>query len=233
MTGAPLCASERGAGYLLLSAGLCYPQPAALGELLRDAAAEGGVVAEMAAALLPLLDDELPGEHNRLFAQGVAVSPYERSYLGGDLGVGLGQLAALYEAFGVRARGTEGGVPDHIGAELEFAGFLCLKEDLHRPAARAGDATAVEIVQAARRTFAQEHLLRWGGLFAARLSEQARHPYYQVLSELLGAFLLRDLTEHGWVAAPRLTRLPVVSAEDDAAELSCPMAESTPPDAAP
>jgi TorA maturation chaperone TorD len=220
MTGA-----ERAAGYMILAWGLGYPEEAALRELLADAGGSSGAAGQMAAALRRHVDGDLPGEYNRLFAQGVAVSPYERSYLGlgGDLGVGLGQLAALYQAFGVRAGGGEGEIADHIGAELEFAALLCIQEALH-------PGEGADIARAARRTFMQERLGRWCGPFAERLAAQARHPYYQTLAGLLRSFVADDLTAQGWRAeapsGPGVgVRLPVVPVEMEEDALVCPQAE--------
>jgi TorA maturation chaperone TorD len=128
-------------GYRLLAAAFRYPEVEELREILTEvlepAQESAEEIRQLAAPLLEQLDDELAAEYNRLFAQSVAVSPHERAYTGGDLGPGLGQLAALYEAFGLRSGGTEGEVPDHIGAELEFAAFLCLKEvDVQRRSKR-------------------------------------------------------------------------------------------------
>lgn len=217
--------AERAAGYMLLAWGLGYPEEGVMRELFGDDdLVRGAPERELAAALRRHVDGDLPGEYNRLFAQGVAVSPYERSYLGvrGDLGAGLGQLAALYQAFGVRAGGAEGEIADHIGVELEFAALLCIKEEMHLDDPGGG----ADIARAARRTFMQEHLGRWCGPFAERLAAQARHPYYKALAGLLGAFVAEDLAAQGWraeaPAGPGGVHLPVLPDEE---AMSCPQAE--------
>lgn len=171
----------------------------------------------------PGSDDELAGEYTRLFSQGVAVSPYERSYLGDDLGVGLGQLAALYEIFGVRAGGDEGDIVDHIGVELEFASFLLAKEDYHRKQQAPEDQEAADVVRDARATFMTEHLGRWSSLFADKLFAEAQHPYYQELAQELRIQVAEDLAEQGWQIERPQKHLPVLQPQPEEA-MTCPQA---------
>ena len=221
-------------GYRLLAAAFRYPEVEELREILTEVLEPGQESAEeirqLAAPLLEQLDDELAAEYNRLFAQSVAVSPHERAYTGGDLGPGLGQLAALYEAFGLRSGGTEGEVPDHIGAELEFAAFLCLKESMYSDDPSEESREAMAIVCAARKTFMQEHLGRWICAFSDRLHDSAQHPYYVRLAELVRDWVKTDFAAQRWELPLAGRHLPVIGpdlsteVEDDSEPMTCPSA---------
>ena len=220
----------RAEGYRLLAAAFRYPQTEELREALLEEQESAKELSQIASTLLPLVDDDLCAEYNRLFAQAVAVSPHERGYTGGDLGPGLGQLAALYEAFGLRCGGVEGEVPDHIGAELEFAAFLCLKEALHTEESSAEAAEAVTIVRAARQTFMQDHLGRWVCAFADRLRERSFHPYFVSLAGLLTEWVKADFVEQCWQMPTMGRHLPVIGPDlsseetDDSEPMTCPSA---------
>jgi len=231
----------RAEGYRLLAFAFRYPEETELRELLAEESAEGEessavpmgeatTPGRIAAILLPLVDGELAAEYNRLFAQSVAVSPHERAYTGGDLGPGLGQLAALYEAFGLRSGGSEGEVPDHVGAELEFAAFLSLKEALHSEESTADAAEAVAIVRAVRKTFMQEHLGRWVMAFSDRLQDLSHHPYYVQLARLLKEWVQADFVEQDWELPRGGRHLPVIGPDlspevgDDSEHMTCPSA---------
>ncbi|MFZ5476706.1 MAG: TorD/DmsD family molecular chaperone [Myxococcota bacterium] len=206
----------RAEGYRILGACFGYPDPERLLEELRGAEAAPAPVSELA-SLAYLVDDDVAGEHNRLFAQTVVVPPYETSYMRADKGSRLGQLAALYDAFGARTGGEERENADHVGTELEFAALVCLKEAL---AAHARDEERTAIARDVHGVFAREHLGRWIPAFAERLHASTTHPFYQHASRLLAAWVARDLDEHGWSADPLDGPLPP---EDDAC-LACPMA---------
>lgn len=237
---APLLRAE---GYRLLSAAFGYPDVEELACLFDEAetaarSAQQSELASMAGRLLSAVTPDLTGEYNRLFAQAVAVSPYETSYVAADKGVQLGRLAALMEAFGVRSRGDEHESPDHIGSELEFMAFLCLKEASHRTETSDEGHAAYESVRCVQELFLQEHLGVWAEVFADRLKRATRHPFYSLLAELLPAWLQHDLARNGWhceAIAPRL-HLPLLQPDgslrstietgdlDDEA-LICPMAD--------
>jgi TorA maturation chaperone TorD len=199
----------------LLALALRHPAPDVLREELESLPDE---LAELR-ALAPFVDGDLPFEHTRLFAQSTPVSPYEGSYVRTDKGVLLGQLAALYELFGVRV-GAEREPPDHMGCQLEFAALLALKQAL---SLRDGAAEHAEVAARARQVLCEEHLGRWVGEFSRRLRELARHPFYVALAELLPVFVARDLALEGWHAEPLDARscLPVL----DPDALTCPMSE--------
>ena len=206
---------ERAETYRLLAAGFRYPDLEDLRATYSAAGVVGGRFAGFG-SLSPLVDDDLPGEFNRLFATSVAVSPYETSWLKVDKGTRLGQLAALYDAFGVRPVGKEHELPDHIGIELEFAALLCLKEGL------AGTPDEAEVTARGRQIFSEEHLGRWASTFADHLAERTAHPFYAALAVLLHTAIEDDLSTHGWSTSDEAAPQPPT---EDAAVV-CPMARA-------
>lgn len=218
-------AVDRAEAYRFFAITLRYPH---LGELRAylAAAQEGGKpLGEWAATLSALVDEELATEHNRLFAQGVAVNPHESGYALTDKGVLLGQLAALYECVGVRTGGTEYVTADHIGVELEFVALLCLKEAICLEDPSPEGAEALETVRAMRRIFLQEHLGRFAPLFAERLRSGSRHPFFQSLAaHLLGWLEAEGRVEGASPDSRYRQRLPVLDNAEDAETMSCPWA---------
>lgn len=211
----------RAEGYRLLALALGHPD---LDELRAELAAAPVELCTIG-ALGAHLDAGVRFEHTRLFAQSTPVSPYEGSYVRGDKGVLLGQLAALYELFGVKVS-AEHEPPDHIGCELEFSALLAVKRAL---CLRDGPSERLDIVERARGVFMQEHLGRWAAPFAARLRETSEHEFFRVLADVLTDFVERDLHENGW-RAERLFEgrsLPVLD-DPDESELTCPLAERSP-----
>ena len=204
----------RGEGYRLISFGLRYPDP----DDLRAGFAEAeGTPLDSFSELGRLVDEEMPGEYNRLFATGVAVPPYESSYGRIDKGISIGQIATLYAQFGVKVGAGEQELPDHAGTEAEFMALLCVLEERAR---REGRVEEVASVGRARRVFAEEHMGRWIPRFAERLGQATVHPFYRRLGELMSAWVAMDLAEHAWETE---TAEPPAGAEEPEC-VSCPMA---------
>lgn len=210
----------RAEGYRLL--GLCfgYPRPDEFCAELSGTAclpdSLGGFT-----PLAQLVDADLEGEYNRLFSTSVAVAPCETSYLRTDKGARMGQLAALYDAFGARVGGRERERTDHVGSQLEFASLVCLNEAI---AEQTNDSERLAISEDVHRVLAREHLATWLPAFVQRLESAAQHPFYQALGPLLDRWVKQDLAEHEWSADPvECDPLP-----DDDACITCPMAPKGP-----
>ncbi|MBI4866553.1 MAG: molecular chaperone TorD family protein [Candidatus Wallbacteria bacterium] len=71
------------------------------------------------------------------------------------LGLKLGDVTSFYAAFGVRVPAGESEREDHVATELEFEGFLTLKEAY---ALGEEDLAHAELCRNARRRFLHEHL---------------------------------------------------------------------------
>lgn len=210
----------RAEGYRAIALGLRYPETADLRDGLA-ALADSAEPVRVFAGLADMVDDALAGEHNRLFATGVAVPPYEASYLRVDKGMRLGQLLSLYEAFGVRPGGTEHELADHAGTEAEFMAGLCVLEEVAR---LRGEAEHAAVAARARQVFGEEHVGRWFAVFGEKLAAGSWHPFYTHLGELIAAWAETDVADNGW-QAPTEPPAPPVRDEDC---VVCPMAGKVP-----
>lgn len=208
-------AVERAEGYRLLALGLGYPDTVALRGGFAEVAGAPGELAAFA-DLAALADEHLAGEYNRLFATSVAVSPYQSAYIRVDKGATLGQLSALYAAFGLRPGGREHEIADHAGVEAEFMASLALMLALAEIEGRADDAATLA---RAREVFAREHLGRWFVQFGETLALRAEHPFYARLGQLAAAWVAADLADHGWAAEPG----PPPAGDDDGEAIVCPV----------
>jgi len=148
----------------------------------------------------------IPGPHY--------LSPYESVYLsqgaggrGGLCGPEAVAVERLYlkEGLGPNAGFTE--LPDHVGVELEFMAFLCLKAV---EAMRAGDAATAQEYHHQQYCFFMEHVGPWVRLMAERLASQAQTSLYRFLGNFLNLFLELEGNLHFQTAGGR----PVVIATD-------------------
>jgi len=121
------------------------------------------------------------------------LSPYEsvyRSQTAGGWGCLCGPETAAVERFYLREGLTPNRgfseLPDHMGVELEFMAFLCLKavEAMH-----AGDAAAAQEYHHQQYCFFREHVGAWMRLLAQRLASQAQTSLYRFLGNFLNLFL--------------------------------------------
>jgi TorA maturation chaperone TorD len=229
LTEAQQVALERAESYRFMATMLRYPEGDLLHAALAESQEEGERLHAWSRALLPCVDESLTAEHNRLFSQSVAVSPHQSSYALIDKGVLLGQLAALYGCFGVRTGGSEHETADHIGVELEFLAFLCLKEALYTAEDSEDAMVALRTVCEVRKTLLQEHLGGFAALFAQRLTERSRHSFYLTLASLMTPWLQGELAHEG-IATDKQSvhRLPVltdVQQDESTEEMTCPWAK--------
>lgn len=73
-------------------------------------------------------------------------------------------------------------LPDHIGVEVEFVGYLAAQE---AAAWEAGDEAQAEAYQERQNVFMREHLGLWVEEVAGRMIEQARTPLYRAAGHML------------------------------------------------
>ncbi len=191
-------------------------------EVGRTAAPE--VAGRIARAIATIPDpgpDALASAHRSLFGPTLRgrVCPYETEY--GAPGVfrqtqELADIAGSYLAFGLEAPAAAGERVDAIVCELEFVGFLHMKEAW---AIDHGDDAMAGITRAARRKFLRDHLGRFGRAFATRLAEADPGGFHGRVGEAIGAFLEAECGHHGVAAGPRLLDLrdPV----EDPAPMAC------------
>lgn len=135
------------------------------------------------------LKNELTAEHTALFVLPSAFLPHEAVYLdnkkrlGGRITIGVRQF---YEMAGADVLKECTEMPDHIGMELEFMGFLCkLEKELWEKADLSGLQKCIEI----QKTFLEEHLLKWLFQCCGRIIERATYGFYKAIANLMMDFM--------------------------------------------
>lgn len=162
--------------------------------------------------------DELRRAHGRIFThiENQDCPSHESAYCPGDVfrrADLMADVAAFYEAHGLRVSGRRRERVDHVTTELEFMSFLARKE------AYAIENLGTDEVAECRRS--QDHFLRdhvgcWVPGFAARLQLVADHPFYASIGSLLSAWIETDLDWRSVEPALRLTEpQPLPSPDDD------------------
>lgn len=134
---------------------------------------------------------DLEEDYFRIFSSGLECPESEGSYYPVDRGTILGDVCAFYEAFGLQSA-TKKGNPDSMKMELAFMSFLSLKEGF---AEENNDSENLEIVYDAEKKFLQDHLGRWGFIFAKRLMDCTDHYFYKNISALLEMFLEKEISD--------------------------------------
>lgn len=136
--------------------------------------------------------DRMRTQYTGLFLSGsrdLTVQPYESSYAPVseyDIATVSAAVESRYRRAGIQLA-TTGELPDHVAVELEFCAYLCHQE---------GD--AVSDVDAAhwraeRRSFLDDHLIRWLPDFAAKLARVMPDSLYTEASEVVRGVAADDL----------------------------------------
>jgi putative dimethyl sulfoxide reductase chaperone len=202
MSGEPAVtvALRRSAFYRLLAGAFAYPTPprlaevaAAAGEAAVTAPAElRGALHRLAHAAASVDVGALAGEHVALFQREVRCPPYEGAYglaqMAGKAAL-LADIAGFYCAFGLEPAAGQPEVEDHVCAELEFMSILTLKEAW---AIAERQTEGLEVTVAAQRAFLTDHLARWSGAFAERVTAAAAPGFHPAAAAVLRAWLEAD-----------------------------------------
>lgn len=138
--------------------------------------------------------EELSLEYNRLFVgpYRLVAPPYESVYRGGEEQVMAAcavQVEKLYREEGLEISSDFKDLPDHIVAELQFMGFLCLKEA--QAANQGNEAEALKYIEK-QNLFLREHLRQWIEEFSLRLTSGSKSPFYSSLGKLASLFVRLD-----------------------------------------
>lgn len=190
----PLRAFARADLLLGLSAALGRPSPEAQ-ERLRVLGREAGPLLQQAdlrapglleaveslgtvAAATPLT--EWQHEAARLYEASQACPANETAFVRRDKGAVLGDVVGFYRAFGVEPAPGSGEKPDHVVAELEFMGLLCL---MLGQALEQGRPAEAEVCERALASFARDHLGEWLPGFCLALSQASPQPFQQAAAE--------------------------------------------------
>jgi len=182
---------------------------------------EGGVLRDAVRRLVTQLDavsiSEWVQEHERVFGHSVqsAAPPYELEY-GEEYShrqpQELGDIAAFYQAFGLRASSASHERVDHIVTECEFMQFVLYKQAC---ALDEGSQERVEVCEAAVRQFLADHLGHWGPAFCLRLSRAASQGMLGAVAEAALAWLVQDCARLGIPVGSRDLPLRIPKERDE------------------
>ncbi len=140
------------------------------------------------------LAQDLAVEFTRLFiGPGPHISPHESTNIdtGNPMEATLWgpqtvEVKKFIEATGLEYDDSFAGMPDHVGAELEFMQRLATKE------AEAWAETNEEFATNIRKIegrFLDEHLCRWASRFCDKVIERSELPFYREFAEVTKGFL--------------------------------------------
>lgn len=194
----------RGLCYRFLSACYCLPEDdflgseefeafsAALGELGSEAT---GAAEDLARAYDETERQALRIEYSRLFIGPfkLPAPPYGSCYLDDGrqlMGDSTLDVVKRYQEAGVDVESGKGDVPDHIGIELEFMGYLVQLED---ESAGDDDTAGLRDTLAKQASFLEKHLCAWVPIFAEKLAEDTDSEFYKSLVAATDTFLAEDL----------------------------------------
>lgn len=98
----------------------------------------------------------------------------------------LADINAFYKAFGLKVGEQTKEKLDHISIELEFLGYLTIKELYAR---KEGDKEKYEICIKAKKSFMEDHFYQWATKFAQNLINRSSTPFYKEVGILFDSFL--------------------------------------------
>lgn len=135
------------------------------------------------------LKDELEAEHTALFALPSGVLPHEAVYLdkekrlGGRITLDVGRF---YKGAGASILNDCKEVPDHLGMELEFMGFLC---NMEQQLWKSTPPSLLNKCIGLQKTFLEEHLSKWAYRCCDEIIKHARYGFYKTVAHFIVEFL--------------------------------------------
>ena len=142
---------------------------------------------------LPMLTESLALEYTRLFiGPGSHISPYESVFVnvdgseGGLYGEKTVQVKKFIETAGFDYQPDYPGLPDHIGAELEFLQKLAETEAALRSQ---GEAERADWCRRVQKKFIDEHPSQWVPDFCDKVVENAQMPFYAEMARVTKSFI--------------------------------------------
>jgi len=137
----------------------------------------------------------------------------------------LGDIAAFYNAFGLRSSETFHERVDHVSVECEFMHFLLLKEAY---ALQFDGQEKARICQDASRRFLSEHLGSWLPSLTVRLGRYARQGVMKTIADFAFLFIVQDCEQLG--IAPGSEHLPIrpIQENEDSGCINCAQNPNSP-----
>lgn len=186
---------------------------------------------EPAIQLVTLPVSTLRLDYARVFTH--TVSPdcpsYETAYSARDIfqqAQAMADIAGFYRAHGLKVGGQDRERPDHIATELEFMGFMALKQAY---ALEHLGPEPAEMCEETQRLFLRDHLGRWAGSLGTRTALTAtREPFYNAAGRLLAGWMEAECArmETGPIAPLDEPVVPLPEPDDGACGAdadSCPL----------
>ncbi|KWT84152.1 TorD/DmsD family molecular chaperone [Candidatus Magnetominusculus xianensis] len=138
--------------------------------------------------------DKLKEQYGALFlaAGGLSASPYEAEYTketpqhSFSSQAQLADIAGFYLSFGLDVSQRTPERVDHIATELEYMQIMSMKEALALKDNHEENAT---VTIDAQRKFITDHLGRWTGKLAERISQCGISEFYETLAEILDVWM--------------------------------------------
>ena len=138
------------------------------------------------------LKNELEAEHTALFVLPSGVIPHEAVYLDKEKKLGgrvTMSVKQFYEKAGTEILDNCIEMPDHMGMELEFMGFLCKLENRLWEKA---DLLAIQKCIELQKTFLDEHLSKWVYQCCEKIIERATYGFYRAIAYLIMEFVKNE-----------------------------------------
>jgi TorA maturation chaperone TorD len=133
-------------------------------------------------------------EHHRLFEGAMACPANQTAYVRRDKGVVIGDLCGFYSAFHLAPTPQSGEKPDHLVTQLEFLSLLLVMT------VGEVEAEARRIAADAARSFADDHMAPWLGMFSSHLRRTTALPLYHALAEVIDRTWVAFWPAYGWAA---------------------------------
>lgn len=135
------------------------------------------------------LKNELEAEHTALFVLPSGIIPHEAVYLDKEKRLGgrvTMSVKQFYEKAGTEILDSCIEMPDHLGMELEFMGFLCkLEKELWGKA----DLQGLQRCIGFQKAFLDEHLSKWVYQCCEEIIKRATYGFYKGIAHLITDFV--------------------------------------------
>ncbi|MBI4115646.1 MAG: molecular chaperone TorD family protein [Candidatus Omnitrophica bacterium] len=167
-------------------------------------------------------------EHERIFGHAAygSTPPYELEY-GEEHSHRqpheLGDIAAFYQAFGLKIAHTVHERVDHVAVECDFLHFLTFKEAY---ALEHDGEEKAEICRDASTRFLADHLSRWLPVFTLRVAKQTRASLHRAIADFALAFILEECRALGIKPGPQDLPLRALEKQEETSCTACPLKET-------
>jgi TorA maturation chaperone TorD len=148
---------------------------------------------------------DLQVEYTRLFlGPGKHISVYESAQRKDDTGSLWGKSTSrvkrFIEATGLKFRKGYGGIPDHIGVELDFMQRLTQEESLAWK--KKDHDSAIRCLEVEKR-FMDEHLNEWVPGFCDKVAKESKKSFYGQMAKLTKKFIKFDKKQINDLLSPK------------------------------